>query len=463
MSEDLFIPKLGQTVEEVVLINWLVEDGARVDFGDPVLEVETDKAVFSVEANAKGFIHFGPYSMGETLPVLTVVATVGKPDEGFSPSASVVGVQETADLKPEEPETDVEKTVQEDASQPKTQRKVFASPRARKLAQAEGVDLSLLKPTGGGGRRVVEQDVKDVLLAEPAATPIALQLARNVGLSLNDVSGTGPKGRITRADVETEIRRRLEAFAKIKGPVQPTSPSAEVQVEESRPLQGVRRLIFDRMSESVQKTARVTLVMEADATDLVKLRERLKAEKSADWGFSPGYNDLIGLVVARVLKAFPYMNARLNAENQTIEILQPVNLGVAVDTERGLVVPVIKGVDQMGLESFGRQFRTLVERAVAGRPRPDDLEGGTFTITNLGSYNVDAFTPVINLPEAAILGLGQIHDAVVPIEGEIQIRKVLTLSLVFDHRLVDGAPAARFLQQVKQEIETAASADWQTG
>lgn len=463
MSEDLFIPKLGQTVEEVVLINWLVEDGDRVDFGDPVLEVETDKAVFNVEANAKGHIHFGPYALGETLPVLTVVATIGKPDEGFSPSVTMEGVQETAEVEQKQLETAEEKNALEVNLSKEPPKKVFASPRARKLAQAKGVDLSLLNPTGGGGIRVVEQDVRDFLQAGPDATPIAVQLANNVGLPLSEVRGTGPKGRITRSDVEAEIRKRLEAFSKIHKPVQPTAEGGEVPVAESRPIKGVRRLIFERMSESVHTTARVTLVTEADATELVEVRAGLKAKKSDSWGFTPGYNDLIGLISARTLTSFPYMNARLSEDGHAIEYLDEVNLGVAVDTDRGLVVPVIKRADRINLQIFGKQFRALAERALSGRPQPEDLQGGSFTITNLGGFEVDAFTPVINLPQVAILGIGRIHEKVVPVEGQAEIRNMLTLSLVFDHRLVDGAPAARFLQQIKQRIEAATSEDWESG
>ncbi len=186
---------------------------------------------------------------------------------------------------------------------------------------------------------------------------------------------------------------------------------------------------------------------------------------SEEWGFAPGYNDLLGLIVARALGEFPYMNARLGEDGTggagAIERLPYVNLGMAVDTERGLLVPVIRDADQKGLRAFGAEFRELVERARVGRSLPDDLSGGTFTITNLGMYDVDAFTPIINLPEAAILGVGRIQPKAVVLgsepgeDGEWQtgVRQMWTLSLTFDHRLVDGAPAARFLQRIKQLVE----------
>ena len=462
-SIDLFIPQLGQTVEEVVLIGWMVEDGAKVDFGDPILEVETDKAVFNVEANAKGYVHFGPYQVGETLPVLTVVATIGKKDEGFAPSDQAPAsegtlsetplVEDTLD-KGQAPSAVKAETVAAGSPEAPGREKTFASPRAKKLAQAKGIDLAVVTPTGGEGRRVVEQDVIDYIGQAAKATPIAAALAEEVGLDLSGLTGSGAQGMITRADVEGAIRQRLTQpmVSRKAVEVQPIKyPSLEVT--ESEPLRGVRKRIFERMAVSDDSTVRVTLVNEADATDLVRLRERLKIEKSEAWGFTPGYNDLLAKIVVRALGEFPYMNARLSEDGASIETLGEYNLGVAVDTERGLVVPVVKGVDRMDLQAFGLRFRQLVSDVAIGSITPDDMTGGTFTITNLGNFDVDAFTPVINIPELAILGVGRIQDKVVPYEGEIKVRKMITLSLVFDHRLVDGAPAARFLQRIKEYVE----------
>lgn len=455
MAEDLFIPKFGQTVDEVVLINWLVEDGAKVDFGDPVLEVETDKAIFTVEANGKGIIRFGPYKMGETVPILTVVATIGKASESFSPSSETLieGEEPETEKVSEEPETAVAIEPPKESLTP-AREKVFASPRAKKLAREEGVDISRITPTGGEGVRIVEQDVRDFLQqTQPKATPVAAGLANEVGLSLLDIVGSGIKGLITRDDVIRVIRERLQETPKTTTLSAPTKELPKLSVKEAIPLKSVRKLIFDRMGNSVHTTARVTLVTEIDATGLVAMRQRYKAEKTKEWGFTPGFNELIGSLVARTLPEFPFMNARVGADEQSIEHLADVNLGIAVDTERGLVVPSIKNADKIDLYKFGTIFRQLIDRAESARFMPGDLEGSTFTITNLGGFEVDAFTPVINLPEAAILGIGRIHDKVVAINGEIAVRKMMTLSLVFDHRIIDGAPAARFLQKVKQNIE----------
>jgi pyruvate dehydrogenase E2 component (dihydrolipoamide acetyltransferase) len=238
---------------------------------------------------------------------------------------------------------------------------------------------------------------------------------------------------------------RADVAAAIPAPVAPAA--------ESTPVAGLRRIIAERMAASAQTTAHVTLVTEADGTEFVRVRERFKATVAEAWGFAPGYNDLLGVIVARALREFPYMNARFSADGASIERLPVVNLGVAVDTERGLLVPVVRNADRKGLRALGAELRALVERARSGKPLPDDLTGGTFTITNLGMYDVDAFTPIINLPEAAILGVGRIQPKPVVREGAVVVRQMMTLSLAFDHRLVDGAPAARFLQRIKGLVE----------
>jgi pyruvate dehydrogenase E2 component (dihydrolipoamide acetyltransferase) len=313
--------------------------------------------------------------------------------------------------------------------------------------------------------RVAERDVLAYLAAAPKATPLAEKLAAETGVDLRKVSGTGPGGRITREDVMAAAAPAAPTAqplqvgkAEVISPAQPAAvpaaPLPPAEVTERIPLKGVRAIIADRMGASVHTTARVTLVSEVDATEFVAMRERLKARVSEEWGFTPGYNDLLAKMVAVSLRRNPYMNARLAAE--AIEILGHVNLGMAVDTERGLLVPVIRDADQKSVHQFGAEFREMVSRARGGKSLPDDLTGGTFTLTNLGMFDIEGFTPVINLPEAAILGVGRIIPKWVYREESPDapvLRQMMTLSLVFDHRVVDGAPAARFLQHIKHLVE----------
>lgn len=455
MAEELFIPKLGQTVEEVTLMNWLVADGTRVEFGQPVVEVETDKAVFPVEANGNGYLHIGPYQAGEVLPVLTVIATIGKQDETFSAGGSKATSEQAFEIDSASEGSAAQVGIVTPGiaeSQGDGERR-FISPRAKRLASERQVDIHRVTSTGGEGIRIVEKDVLAYLSQLPKVTPVAANMATQAGLDLAGVAGSGPKGAITKQDIEKALREKVST-PQLAVPIStgPALSQAE-EVAQTVPLSGVRGIIFERMGASVHTTARVTLVSEVDATDFVTTREKLKESVSEAWGFTPGYNDFLGLIVARVLREFPSMNARVRSDGSAIEWLSRVNLGMAVDTERGLLVPVIRDADRKGLREFGAEFRQLVERARTSRSLPDDLSGGTFTITNLGMYDIDAFTPVINLPEAAILGVGRIQGKVVPYKGEVVIRQMLTLSLVFDHRLNDGAPAARFLQRIKQYVE----------
>jgi len=453
MAEEFFIPKLGQTVEEVTLVKWLVSDGDKVAHGQEICEVETDKAIFPVEANAKGYFHMGPFKEGEVLPVLTVVGIIGKETDKFEAGAGkVAGEPASSEQGPASP---IQEVTPAATSASAALADVFASPRARKLAAEKGVDLSQVAPTGYGGVRAVERDVVAYLasapmtaapmVAEPKVTPVAQKVAAAAGVDLRAVTGTGPGGKIVKEDVLRAAEKPTTAGA---------LPSAAVsEVIERIPLKGVRGIIAERMGSSVHTTARVTLFMEVDATELVALRERLKAKLSEEWGFAPAYNDLLAKIVATALGKFPYMNVRLANDGEAIELLGPINIGQAVDTERGLLVPVIRNANLKSLRQLGEEFREQAERARKGRSLLEELSGGTFTITNLGMYEVDAFTPVINLPEVAILGVGRIAPKVVPYHGEVAVRSMLTLSLVFDHRLVDGAPAARFLQYIKQVIE----------
>jgi len=453
MISKVILPKMGQTMEEGTIVEWLKGPGDPVSRGDILFTVESDKAVLEVESSVEGFLRALLVPAGEKRPVLTVVGLITSTADEPLEDHEATGAPDR-ESRAQEPAA-VPASPLPGAAQPRTAR-VFASPRARKAASERGIGLDRVTGSGPGGR-IVEQDVLSFLAAQPArtsrtpaarATPVAAKAAEALGVNLAKVTGTGAGGRIMKADVEAAALCAPAEALPLGGPgPTPATP-------ESLPVTGLRGIIAERMAASSRATARVTLTTEVDATALVEGRERLKTAVVGEWGFAPGYNDLLAIMVARALREFPYMNARLSPDGQTIERRPYVNLGMAVDTERGLVVPVIHDADRQSLRSFGTQFRALVERARAGKSLPDDLSGGTFTITNLGMYDVDAFTPIINLPEAAILGAGRIQPKPVVRDGQIVVRQVWVLSLAFDHRLVDGAPAARFLQRIKQLIET---------
>ena len=216
-------------------------------------------------------------------------------------------------------------------------------------------------------------------------------------------------------------------------------------------MSGLRATIANRMHKSHQVTAPVTLTTEACATSFVELRTQLANELSIGNNYSIGYNEMLIKVAARALHEFRYMNASLEAG--TIKLFENIHIGLAVDTKRGLVVPVIQDADKKGIVEIGRELQVLIEKVQKGTPTPADLSGGTFTITNLGMFEIDAFTPIINLPQTAILGVGQIKPRPAVIENQLSVQPMVWLSLTFDHRIIDGADAARFLQYIKKLIE----------
>jgi pyruvate dehydrogenase E2 component (dihydrolipoamide acetyltransferase) len=453
MITEVILPKLGQTMDEGAIVEWVKQEGEPVKRGDLLFTVESDKAVLEVEATARGFLRKVLVPEGQTVPVLTVIALITRDAEEDISSYGEPGVAPQEAEPTEVAPTTAAEVLSDVAPEELPERptgRIFASPRARKAAKERGIDLALLTGTGPNGR-IVEKDVLDHAAARPKATPVAVKTAEALGVDLATVPGTGPGGRITKADVEAAAQPPA-----LPAELPAVPPPLEPRSVEREPVAGLRRIIAERMAASDEATARVTLITEADATAFVEVREQLKASVSEEWGFTPGYNDLLAIIVARALREFPYMNARLSEDEPgglVLERLPFVNLGMAVDTERGLLVPVIRDADQKGLRVFGTEFRELVERARVGRSLPDDLSGGTFTITNLGMYEIDAFTPIINLPEAAILGVGRIQPKPVIREDKVVARQMWSLSLAFDHRLVDGAPAARFLQRIKQLVE----------
>lgn len=444
MITEVIMPKLGQTMEEGTIIEWFKKEGDPIQRGEMLFAVETDKAILEVDASSRGYLRKIVVPEGKSIPVLSVVALITKEaDEDISS----YGAPETATLAQSSIHSEQDsitslatvETPGAGSGDPVTPGRIFASPRARKTTREKGVNLELVSGSGPNGR-IVEKDILAHIRSKLKATPVAFNAAEALGVDLGTVHGTGPDGRIVKSDVEAAKRKSVISTA-------PDSVKDIVQ------MAGLRQIIAERMSASDTQTARVTLVTEADATSFVDVRENRKASVAETWGFTPSYNDLLGLIVARALQEYPYMNARLSVDGTAIERISSINLGMAVDTPRGLLVPVIRDADQLGLRAFGSTFRALVDRAREGKSLPDDLSGGTFTITNLGMYEIDAFTPIINLPEAAILGAGRIHPKVVSVDREIVVRQMWSLSLTFDHRLVDGGPAARFLQRIKHLIE----------
>lgn len=405
------MPRLGLTMREATIIEWLKADGDRVEKGELLFTFESDKATLELEAPVSGVLRI-LVPAGQTVPVQTPIAVL----------------TESADQPVSAPTT---------PSAPTTA--IRATPKARAFAQQREIDLRGI--TGSGPRgMIVSADLAQAPGAEPIkASPIARRIAQEAGIDLAQISGSGPRGQITRVDVE-RFAQAAPPAPSVPIPAPPPAPAIQG-------LTGLRAIIAERLSQGWRERPQVTLTTDADATALVALRQ----QAIDALGEKISYNALLVWLVARALVEHPALNARLTERG--IEQIPAVNIGVAVDTERGLLVPVVPNAQALDLLAIHQTLRAAAERAIAGRSLPDDLSGGTFTITNLGMYGIDAFTPIINPPECAILGVGRIVARPVGLNGQIVLREMVALSLSFDHRLVDGAPAARFLARVRELIE----------
>jgi pyruvate dehydrogenase E2 component (dihydrolipoamide acetyltransferase) len=311
------------------------------------------------------------------------------------------------------------------------------SPRARRVAGELGVAWATLTGSGSSGR-IVERDIRLAAAITPVrATPVARRVAEELGVDLGQLAAGTPGRRIERADVE-----------------QAAGAAAPAPVPAAMPLSGVRKIAAARLVESARTVVPVTLTTDADATELARLRKQIAADLASSGLHAPSYTDMLVKLVAVALAEHPALNASVT--DGGIAQHTSAHIGIAVDAQRGLLVPVVRDAGIKSLQQIAAESARLIAEARAGTARADDLRGGTFTITNLGMYQIDAFTPIINLPECAILGVGRVQARPVVIDEEtetVAVRRMMALSLTFDHRAVDGAPAARFLSRVREFVE----------
>lgn len=369
------MPKFGLTMHEGTIQRFFKTAGERVVAGEPLYEVETEKVLYEVEAPASGTLASRLFEEGATVECGVAVAVIAEAGEDIAAVAARYGER---------------------------------APRAdSKSAPQPGPSAPGAAPTTTGARR--------------SASPVARKLASELGVNLDDIDGTGPGGRITREDVE----RAAKAGARAR--------------VERIPFRGARKVIAERMHQSLQSSAQITITTEADVTDAAEFRSR-----GREFDFS--YTDLMIYAVARALTRHPRMNARL--EGAEIALAASANIGIAVALEEGLIVPVIRNAESKSLGDIALESRMLGEKARSGQLKLEDVTGGGFTITNLGTWGVDVFTPILNPGETGILGVGRIIDKPAVHRGEIARRAMMWLSLTFDHRIIDGAPAAEFLGSV---------------
>jgi len=401
MAKEVRLPQLGQTMEEGTVVNCLVNVGDEIKKGDVIFEIETDKATLEMESPADGFVKHILVKVDETLPVGAPVLVLGAKDEDV-PQSFVDSLTGAAPAPSE------------------------AAPAAEAPSAAEPskTEATSAKPAG----RIM-------------ASPRAKKLAADLGVDLAAVTGTGPAGKITEQDVQNA------ASAKPAGPSAPVVPTAEAKAGQSIPLNRLQRITAEKMLKSKQEIPCFYLTVKADVTDLVALRTKLNEAG----GVKLSYNDFLLKAVAIGLEKYPIMTGQIAGDE--IKLAESIGIGLAISVPDGLVAPIVKNVNKKDVRQIAADSQALIERARSNKLAPTDLEGGCITVSNLGAFGIDNFIPIVVPGQCSILGIGQITDTCVPNNGNILVRKLMNMTLSVDHKVANGAYAAKFLDFVRKQLE----------
>ena len=441
MATIVVMPQLGNSVESCIIVEWMIAEGDTVAVDQTLASIETDKSTMEVPSTAEGTVLKLLWEEGDEVPVKDPLIIVGDPGEdisGLVPGGESASESAEATAAPEQGAAAPEQAAPAFATERATG---AVSPRARALAASSGVDASAIAEGSGPHGRVIERDVAAAIAAGPTLT----SAARAAGVSATE--GTGIGGRVSVADANRAPE--VNAPAAVSAP----APAADFPgASTSSPLKGVRKVVAKRMMESLTTTAQLTLNTSANAAGILALRKKVKNADEALGLNKITLNDLVCFAVSRTLPKYPVFNAHL--EDGVLTEFEQVHLGFACDTPRGLLVPVIRSAQSLGLKAFSDEAKRLAGAAIDGTLSPDYLGGGTFTVSNIGSFGIETFTPVINLPQTAILGVGAItpRPALAP-DGAVGVEQRLNLSLTIDHQVIDGADGARFLRDLVAAIE----------
>ena len=440
MATIVVMPQLGNSVESCIIVEWMIAEGDTVSVDQTLASIETDKSTMEVPSTAEGTVLKLLWEEGDEVPVKDPLIIVGEPGEDIS------GLVPGGDAAPAEATA---APAEQAAAAPEAAAPAFAteratgavSPRARALAASNGLDASSIAEGSGPHGRVIERDVAAAIAAGPTLT----SAARAAGVSAAE--GTGIGGRVSVADAG----RTAEA-APAAAVAAPAAAADFPGASTSAPLKGVRKVVAKRMMESLTSTAQLTLNTTANAAGILAMRKKVKNADEALGLNKITLNDLVCFAVSRTLLKYPVFNAHL--EDGVLTEFEQVHLGFACDTPRGLLVPVIRSAQALGLKAFSDEAKRLAGGAIDGSLSPEFLSGGTFTVSNIGSFGIETFTPVINLPQTAILGVGAITPRpVVAADGTIGVEQRLNLSLTIDHQVIDGADGARFLRDLVAAID----------
>lgn len=434
MATVVVMPQLGNSVESCLIVSWQVKVGDEITENAVVCEVETDKASMEVPSSAAGTVLALLWQEGDDVPVKEPLLVVGAAGEDPQPALAEAGWKQDQPAESPAAERAEPAPVVPAALAPAADTATGVSPRARNLAQANYIDVAAISPGTGPGGRVIARDVTAAL------SPGRTLAAARAGAPLEQGSGLG--GRVATADLTANPPASAEVSAIADFPGATTSTA----------LKGIRKVIAERMMHSLASSAQLTYTTTANAAGLLALRARLKASPD-DLGLTKvTIGDLVGFAAVKTAARHPQHNAHL--EDGVLTCFDEVHLGFACDTPRGLLVPTVRNASRLGLKEFSTLSKELAQQAIAGTINPDLLSGATFTISNLGGFGIESFTPLLNVPQTAILGVDAIVPrAVVNPDGSFGVEQRIGFSLTADHRVIDGADAARFLQDLVSFVE----------
>lgn len=444
MASVIIMPKQGLLMEEGTITKWLVKEGEQTTEGAPLFEMETDKLTITMDSTATGTVLKILHPEGDTVPITQPIAIVGQPGEDISAllggEAPAAAPAATAPEAPTAEAAPAPKPVVERAPG----ERAFSSPRARLRAEENGVDIAAVPGSGPDGL-VVERDVQNYIANQPTVTPLAANQARIQGIDLSGLTGTGPNGKITTEDLH------IASAAVEPAPAAEPIPGQLTRGTRTEAMSGMRKAISRNMLTSKSTNAQTNHRMVVDMTAAVALRRQYKA-----LGIKISYNDIIVRACAKALQDFPIVNASVDGSD--IVYHDYVNIGTAVSVPGGLIVPVIRDADIIGLTGIAAKSAELIEKAREGRLTEADYHGGTFTVSSLGMFDLDDFVAIINPPESAILAVGKIAKTPVVVtddesEDQVVIKSMCALCLSYDHRIIDGAEAAKFLQKLKSYLQ----------
>ncbi len=442
MATPVLMPKQGNSVESCIIVQWMKNAGDQVNEGDAICEIETDKSTFEVEAPTSGILLETFFAADDDVPVMINIAAIGEAGEDVSALRPSEAADATAVEEKVEEQVAVQAAAQVAAPTPTAVpagAQVGVSPRARQLAASHAIQADQLAGSGPEGR-VIERDVQAAIANSPTLSAAAKQALQAGGVHAPQ-QGSGIGGMVLQDDLAEGAASAGMATA---------APSAANY--QDIPVKGIRKVIAERMHASLQNSAQLTMSSSFCAESLQNYRKMVKSQGESLGLPNITINDMIVYAAAKTLKRHPQLNAHFIGSS--IRQFSDVHVGVAVDTDRGLLVPVVKHADKMSLSELSSTFKPLAVSCIEGKASPDDLQGGTFTITNLGSLGIETFTPVLNVPEVAILGVGGLQlKPYQDSDGEVIFKQSIALSLTIDHQAVDGAPAARFLQDLVNTLE----------